>query len=385
LSELKLLLAGDVMTGRGIDQLLPHPVDPQLHEPVVRDARDYIRLAEARHGLMPRPVAPAYPWGDALAAMDAMAADVRIINLETAITTAARPWPQKDIHYRMHPDNISCLTAAKLDLCCLANNHSLDWGWNGLSETLHGLQQAGIGTVGAGLSAHQAQRPAVLPLPPSEPTHRLLVFAWAVASSGVPPSWAVDASHPGVAFLPHLDGGTARWLARFVLKHRRPGDRILLSLHWGANWVPAIPESHQWFARLLIDLADIDVVFGHSSHHPLPFEIYRDKLILYGCGDLLNDYEGIDVPSSWRSDLGCLYGVQLDSNTGNLLGLDILPWLIRRFQLQEAGPTDQGWLNQQLNLEAIAEQWPSHGRRGGGFHLQRFNGGASAPPSCQWA
>lgn len=110
---------------------------------------------------------------------------------------------------------------------------------------------AWIGDGGAGLSAHQAQR--------------RLVFAWAVASSGVPPSWAVDAHHPGVAFLPHLDDGIARWLARFVLKHRRPGDRIVLSLHWGANWVPVIPDRDQWFARQLIDLADIDVVFGHMA------------------------------------------------------------------------------------------------------------------------
>jgi len=144
LSELRLLLAGDVMTGRGMDQLLPHPVDPQLYEPVVRDARDYIRLAEARHGLIPRPVAPAYPWGEALAAMEAMAADVRIINLATAITTAARPWPQKDIHDRMHPHNISCLTAAKLDLCCLANNHSLDWGWRGRAQCRSGPTSAGL-------------------------------------------------------------------------------------------------------------------------------------------------------------------------------------------------------------------------------------------------
>ncbi|QTF93838.1 hypothetical protein, partial [Halomonas sp. BM-2019] len=58
---LTLALAGDVMLGRGIDQVLPHPGGPQLHEPFVRDARDYVRLAERVSGPIPRPVAPAYP------------------------------------------------------------------------------------------------------------------------------------------------------------------------------------------------------------------------------------------------------------------------------------------------------------------------------------
>ena len=87
---LNLFLCGDVMTGRGIDQILPHPGNPQLHEPYIRDARDYVRLAERTNGAVKRPVEFDYPWGDALAELERVMPDVRVINLETAITVSDR-------------------------------------------------------------------------------------------------------------------------------------------------------------------------------------------------------------------------------------------------------------------------------------------------------
>src|SRR5512139_703142 len=98
---LVLMLAGDVMTGRGIDQALRHRAPPDLYEPVLRDARDYLRLAEAAHGPVGAPLAPHEPWGDAWPAMCAGEVDARIVNLETAITAAGDAWPGKGIHYRM--------------------------------------------------------------------------------------------------------------------------------------------------------------------------------------------------------------------------------------------------------------------------------------------
>ena len=81
-----LFVAGDVMTGRGIDQVLPHPGNPRIVEPFSRSALDYVELAERANGPIPRPVNFAYIWGDALAVLEAAAPDMRIINLETAIT-----------------------------------------------------------------------------------------------------------------------------------------------------------------------------------------------------------------------------------------------------------------------------------------------------------
>src|SRR5215467_6347244 len=114
---ISLFLCGDVMTGRGIDQVLPHPVNPILYEPYVRDAREYVELAEAAHGPIPRPVSFDYIWGDALDELECAATDFRIINFETSITTSDEACP-KDINYRMHPANTPCITSARIDCFC---------------------------------------------------------------------------------------------------------------------------------------------------------------------------------------------------------------------------------------------------------------------------
>ena len=339
---LTLLLTGDLMTGRGIDQILPHPVDPALHEPWVRDARDYVRLAEAAHGPVPRGADPAYPWGDALAIVAARAPRWRIANLETAITDRGAPWPRKGIHYRMSPRHVGLLQAARLDACVLANNHVLDWGPVGLADTLQALRDAGIAAVGAGATEDEAWRPACWPLDPAAPEGpRLRLHACATPDSGVPAAWAAGKRRPGIALLPRLDDDGVRRLAALTRQDRRAGDIDLWSLHWGGNWVPEVPPARARFARALIDTAGAALVHGHSSHHPMPLEVHRGHLVLHGCGDLINDYEGIEPgpagrSASLRADLGCLYFATLDARGGGLLALDVIPLQRRRLRLQVA-------------------------------------------------
>src|SRR4029453_17016197 len=139
-----LFLCGDVVTGRGVAQILAHSCPPGIQEPYVRDARDYVALAEDANGPISRPVAPAHIWGDALEELERIAPDARIINLETSVTTSDDSWPGKGIHYRMHPGNVDCLPAARVDVCVLANNHVLDYGRAGLGETIATLTAAGL-------------------------------------------------------------------------------------------------------------------------------------------------------------------------------------------------------------------------------------------------
>ncbi len=182
-----LFLCGDVMTGRGIDQILPHPSNPRIFEPAAHSALAYVELAEEVSGPITRPVDFAYIWGDALAEFARITPDARIINLETAVTTSDDVWP-KGINYRMHPKNIPCLSAAHIDCCVLANNHVLDWGYSGLAETLSSLAAAGIRTAGAGHDINQAQAPTIIDVRTKAASSSWLTAAKpaALAGTGVP-------------------------------------------------------------------------------------------------------------------------------------------------------------------------------------------------------
>jgi poly-gamma-glutamate synthesis protein (capsule biosynthesis protein) len=341
--QTKLLLAGDVMTGRGIDQVMPHPCGPQLDEPSVHHARDCVRRAERTNGPIPSAVTPDYIWGDALAEIDRFAPHATVINLETAITSGGRPWPHKEIHHRMHPDHIACLGAARVDICTLANNHVLDYGEDGFSDTLSTLRQAGVATAGAGRNHIEAGAPAILALAGGR---RLLVFAFATYDCGAPPAWEANHS-PGINMLPPDDVALAR-AVEHIRAHRRPGDLTVVSIHWGPNWVGPVPASHRRIAHRLIGAGAADVVHGHSSHHPLPAEVHQGKLILYGCGDLINDYEGILQTSPGRSDLVCLYAVTLEKD-GRLRDLEVLPFRLERFRLRRLAGKDRARLADFIN------------------------------------
>ncbi|HEY9376673.1 MAG TPA: CapA family protein [Jiangellaceae bacterium] len=338
-NAVRLLLAGDVMTGRGVDLILPSPGDPALHESHVRDAGTYVRLAEAANGPIPRPVDYQWPWGDALEAMDHAWADIRLMNLETSVTRSDDYEPGKAVHYRMNPANMPCLTAADVDAYTLANNHVLDYGVAGLTETLDVLGQAGVRTVGAGRDADQAVRPVRL----ESNAAPVAVFAFGMPSSGVPTRWAATTDRPGVNVVGKPTDRAASDLMRRIAHAKHGGDLVVVSVHWGSNWGYDIPGSDVRLGRRLID-AGADVVFGHSSHHPRPIQIYRGKLVLYGCGDLINDYEGITGYGEYRDDLRLLYFADLAAASGRLLRLQMVPFQARQMRLHRASATDSRWL-----------------------------------------
>ena len=343
-----LFLCGDVMTGRGIDQILPHPGAPHIFESYVRDARLYVDLAEKVNGPIRKPVDYSYIWGDALDELEQTAPDVRIINLETSITTNEGYWAGKGIQYRMHPKNIPCISAAKIDCCVLANNHVLDWDYAGLQETLESLSNTDVKSAGAGRNLQEAQAPAVLDVAGKG---RVLVFAYGSPSSGVPLDWGAAKDRPGVHLLPDLSKKTAGRIREQVAAVKRSGDVVVASIHWGGNWGYRISSQQQGFAHQLIDKAGVDIIHGHSSHHPKGVEVYKDKLILYGCGDFLNDYEGIGGHEEYRSDLTLMYFPSVDPSSGKLVGLRLVPLQIRNFRLNRASKPDIRWLKNTLNRE----------------------------------
>lgn len=347
LRVINVFLCGDVMTGRGIDQILPHPGNPVLYEGYMKSAAGYVQLAEAKNGPIPKPVDFSYIWGDALDELERRKPDVRIINLETAVTRS-NDVQDKAVNYRMNPDNIPCILAAKIDCCALANNHILDWGYAGLAETLDTLKKVGIKTPGAGRNLAEAQAPALMPV---SRKGRVLVFSFGSETSGIPGSWGAKLDKPGVNLLPDFSPTTVKEIRRQIGQEKRTGDIVIASIHWGGNWGYEVPHEQQEFARWLIDDGGVDIVHGHSSHHVKGIEVYRGKLIVYGCGDFLNDYEGISGHESYRGDLGLMYFVTVEPANGNLVRLTMIPMQMKRFRLNYASKKDVTWLKDVLDRE----------------------------------
>ena len=362
-----MFFCGDVMVGRGIDQILPHPGDPRLQEAYVRDARHYVELAGRVNGAIPRPVAYSWPWGDALEVLAEQAPDVRIVNLETSITRGGVFTPDKAVHYRMSPDNTPCLAAVRPDVCVLANNHLLDFGRHGLAETLETLSEARLRTAGAGPDAAAAERPAVVPVAMGG---RVLVFSYAMPSSGAPIPWAATPDRSGIAVVPESSLAEADRIVTNVRSWTRPGDCVVVSVHWGSNWGYRVSRCDVRFARRLVD-GGVDVVHGHSSHHPRPIEVYRGRLIMYGCGDFVDDYEGIPGYEEFRSDLRLMYFVSVEPDTGAMLSLRLIPLQTRQLRLHRASSDDTAWL--QATLTRISHRFGTRfvPETAGGLELAR--------------
>jgi poly-gamma-glutamate synthesis protein (capsule biosynthesis protein) len=354
-SYITLFLCGDVMTGRGIDQVLPYAGDPTLYESYMNSAEGYVELAENLNGPIPKPVDFSYIWGDALNELNNAEPDLRIINLETSVTKSNDYWQGKAVHYRMHPDNIECLTSAKIDFCSIANNHVLDWGYSGLTETIETIKKSEIRFAGAGYNLKEAEAPAVIKIGRKG---RVIIFSYGSITSGVPLSWAAENNRSGINLLRDFSDETIQQIKKQVAAIKQQGDVVVASIHWGSNWGYDIPSNHTEFAHKLIDIADVDLIHGHSSHHPRPIEIYKDKLIIYGAGDFLNDYEGITGYQQFRDDLTLMYFVDVRTLNGKLLNLRMVPMQIKKYRLNYASKEDAEWLTDIMNSEC--EKFKTH-------------------------
>lgn len=215
--------------------------------------------------------------------------------------------------------------------------------------SLAALERLGIKSAGAGRNLVQAEAPAVLEI---EGKGRVIVFSFASMTSGVPRNWAATLKASGVNLLPDSTDETVKTVADQVARVQQPGNLVIASIHWGPNWGNEILEEHRSFAHALIDQAHVSVVHGHSSHHPKAIEIYKNQLILYGCGDFLNDYEVIRGYEEFRGDLTLMYFAGFNSLTGHLIDLELVPLQMRRFQLVPASGTDILWLQRTLDRES---------------------------------
>ncbi|MGO9474880.1 MAG: CapA family protein [Rhodomicrobium sp.] len=188
------------------------------------------------------------------------------------------------------------------------------------------------------------------PAPIRTASHRrILVFGAGAENSGIPRHWAAAETRPGVRLLRDLSRETAQELASEVLAQREAGDTVVISIHWGSNWGHEIGRGQQAFAHALVDLGACDILHGHSSHHARAIEIYRGKPILYGCGDFINDYEGISGHEGYRGDLSAMYFADIGEADGTLEALTVVVFQMRRFRLRQASMRDVRWFQAEMN------------------------------------
>jgi poly-gamma-glutamate capsule biosynthesis protein CapA/YwtB (metallophosphatase superfamily) len=349
--DIRLALCGDVMLGRGVDQILPYPGDPTLYSPFADNAKVYVQLAERKHGPIPAVRGFDYVWGDALSEFAAFAPDLRLINLETAITAQGKPWPKKPIQYRMNPQNIDVLTCAKIDFCALANNHVMDWGYVGMGDTMKALARAGIARAGAGRDRGRAAAPAILNVPGKG---RAIVVSLTMLSGHTPERWAADAERPGVNLVDATDRGLDE-VKQSVAGIKQLGDVLIASIHSGINFGHEIDPAERAFALRLIDETGFDLIHCHSSHHVKAIEMHRGRPILYGTGDVINDYEGIvkaATEDAFCPHFGTIVFATLSADTGACSGLVLRTIRMRQMRVQRADADEAAKLYAILKRES---------------------------------
>lgn len=266
---------------------------------------------------------PEYPWGDTLPILHS--ADWRICNLECVISDRGMPWApfEKAFHFRSAAKNIAVLEAARINAVSIANNHTLDYGYDAMFEMLEILDRAGIVHSGAGANLEDASRLAT-----AEARGRKLAL---VAFSDNEPGWEATPIEPGIFYVPvDLSDSRAQRLLELVRDGKEHVDLLIVSAHWGSNWGYAPPKEHVEFAHALVD-AGAGLVFGHSSHVFRGIEFYKERPILYGAGNFVDDYA---VDRIERNDQAFIYLADVEDAIPH--NLTLYPTMIRNCQARRA-------------------------------------------------
>jgi poly-gamma-glutamate synthesis protein (capsule biosynthesis protein) len=295
-----LALAGDVMLGRLVNDSLR--------------TGDYARV-----------------WGDVLPTLHR--ADLFFVNLECALTSRTRRWPDggvKPFYFRAEPRVVAALQAARVDCVSLANNHIEDFGPDGLRDTIDVLDRAGIAHAGAGIDRWSAREPALV----TRLGLRVAVLAWA----DYPAEWAATATSPGINYTPvalapeHFDEVK---LAISVARDR--ADLVVFSIHWGPNMRARPTPEFRAFAQAVI-AAGADVFWGHSAHVVQGAEWCGNGVILYDTGDFVDDYA---VDPHVRNDMSALFLLRVTPPV--VERVEVVPVRIDDLQVNLARGPDREW------------------------------------------
>jgi poly-gamma-glutamate synthesis protein (capsule biosynthesis protein) len=201
----------------------------------------------------------------------------------------------------------------------IANNHILDFGPEGLIETMRTLKQAGIFYVGAGGNKAEATQPIIIS------THGINIGI--IGFTDNEPDWKAEQDKPGTNY---IRVGNIEFLQKTIASLRLQADIIIVSAHWGPNMQEQPTQEFIDFAHKIIDCGT-DIFHGHSAHIPQGIEIYHKKLILYDTGDFVDDYA---IDERLHNDQSCFFIVTLDKS--GLINVKLIPITIENMQANKA-------------------------------------------------
>jgi poly-gamma-glutamate synthesis protein (capsule biosynthesis protein) len=273
----------------------------------------------------------ARPWGNLLPVLQP--ADLFLVNLECVLTKRTERWSDggyKPFYFRADPAAVAALKAGGVDFVSLANNHTGDFGPEGLLETVAVLDAAGIAHAGAGVDRWSARESALL----TAAGTRVSVVAWA----DYPAEWAATPTAPGINYVPvSLKPEHFKEVAVALAIAREQADVVVFSIHWGPNMRDRPTPEVRAFAHAVID-AGADIFWGHSAHVVQGAELRRGRLILYDTGDLVDDYA---VDHHLRNDLSAVFLVRVRPPI--VEAVEIVPVRIENLQATLARDPDRAW------------------------------------------
>jgi poly-gamma-glutamate capsule biosynthesis protein CapA/YwtB (metallophosphatase superfamily) len=295
-------LLGDVMLGRKVAERLARDPDAEVWSPQVRDV--------------------------------CRACDALVLNLECCVSARGAPTAlmvDKPFFFRSPPSGVEALRAIGASVASVANNHTLDFGVDALTDTLLHLRAAEVPPVGAGLDAGSARRGAVV----RAGSARLGVLA----VSDHPAEFAAGPTSAGIAHA-DLSRGLPDWIGTELGRLRSEADFVLAFPHWGPNMTP---KPSRWQRRRAKEIlaAGADAVAGHSAHVFHGIEFDPRGPLMYDLGDALDDYA---IDPALRNDLGVLalwrpagdlelVGLHLDFCRTELAAGKDADWIASRLEL----------------------------------------------------
>lgn len=201
-------------------------------------------------------------------------ADVVFGNLEGPLTDAGQAAPDKRYVFRSPPAKVApALAAAGFTVVSLANNHTMDYGVEGLKQTMAALDEAGIQHTGAGMNLQEARRPAFV----KSGDYTLGFLAYSLT---FPESFWAQGQRPGTAF------GHASHVRADVAAARDQADVVVVSFHWGREATTELRDYQSKLAHAAID-SGASVVLGHHPHILQGIEYYKHGIIFYSLGNFV--------------------------------------------------------------------------------------------------